>query len=91
MAWAAARPKILTPITSAREKSLFTCFLLKFVTKSFVPPNDLQALLVLHARDYGEQNAPAKKAFINSAGSQKAHSDLPTSFLNSCAESVSNA
>jgi hypothetical protein len=30
MAWAAAMPKILMPIISTREKSLFTCFLLGY-------------------------------------------------------------
>jgi hypothetical protein len=37
MAWVAAAPKMLTPMTNPREQSLVNCFLLSFLAYIFVP------------------------------------------------------
>jgi hypothetical protein len=67
MAWVAAAPKMLTPMTNPREQSLVNGFLLWFLAYIFAPPTNSNAAFVLILRDNDERNTSTKKASVNSA------------------------
>jgi hypothetical protein len=63
MAWVAAAPKMLTPMTNPREQSLVNGFLRTFLHSRQTRMQ--HSFLVL--RDNNERNTSTKKASVNSA------------------------